>query len=34
MKKNSETGNTVNINNFEELHKRCVAIGEKYVSSP
>jgi hypothetical protein len=33
MKKNSETGNTINISNFDELRKCCVAIGEKYKPS-
>jgi hypothetical protein len=33
MKKDSETGNTINISNFDELRKRCEAIGEKYKPS-
>lgn len=33
MKKNPETGNEVNISNFDELHKRCQAIGITYKPS-
>lgn len=33
MKKNPETGNEVNISNFDELYKRCEAIGITYKPS-